>query len=122
MICLAVTNAQHITKPPINTAGKIGEAARINCSAELERDALAWSHFLGSTTPVRIFDSNAGNVQDPRFDVLRAGNGEYDLVIRNAQSEVAGLYQCALLIQNVNAEVEFVTVCKYDNQSFGRFK
>lgn len=101
---------QSITQPPINTAARVGSSAQLNCTANLASDVLAWSHFIGSTTPVRIFDSNAGNVQDPRFDVLRAGNGEYDLVIRNAQSEVAGLYQCALLIQNVNAEVEFVTV------------
>ena len=120
-MCISGSYAQRIIEGPQNTAAKFGQPAQLNCTVDRGLDTFQWTHFLYYPTGTRIYDSNTGDIRDPRFDVVRPGSGEYHLVIKEAHSNLTGRYQCGLIIVDQRASAQFVTISKWHNVFYGRF-
>ena len=84
-----------------------------------------WSSYHPSTLTMqtRVCDTITGGSQiypptsgeiDDRFDVIvDEGKGTYDLMIKNVDQDVAGLYECRLAVADEQGTADLVAVSEY---------
>ena len=99
----------------MNTAGRVGQKARLNCTAFLPiYDYVEWSSFVDDGTGERIFlSADPEEVLVEGYSVEVGGNGKFDLILDSVHPSQAGRYECRLLLGGEKASVEFVSLCEY---------
>ena len=103
------------TEHPVNTAGRIGQEARLNCTIDLPpNDYLEWSSFVDGGTGERIFLSqDPDDVLVEGYRIDSGGNGKYDLILENIQWDKSGPYECKMLLEGDKEGAQFVALCKF---------
>src|SRR6218665_2626833 len=84
---------------PVNTLSVVGQAARLNCSTDLNQPVY-WARILtGSRMQQWLYygkNGFNGNNADGRFTIDKdETTGRYDIVIADVQPKDAGQYVCA---------------------------
>ncbi|ELU11513.1 hypothetical protein CAPTEDRAFT_212178 [Capitella teleta] len=102
---------QQITKPPLNTAAKNGQNARMNCTVELAGGTVEWRSYVNEVGGERIFvSSRPDDILLPGYDVEYDNDEHFDLIFNNVGSDHAGSYSCKLLNDDITSYAQMVTV------------
>ncbi|ELT89420.1 hypothetical protein CAPTEDRAFT_226290 [Capitella teleta] len=102
---------QQIIDPPLNTAARNGQNARMNCTVELAGDTVEWRSYVNEVGGERIFvSSRPDDILLPGYGVEYSNDEHFDLIFDNVGSDHAGSYSCKLLNDDDTAYAQMVTV------------